>query len=222
VVQVDYEIDDSDCTINEILYQGKGNIINSVTVKYDRRAIPLSLQDSQRKDSERDNYARTRIYEEGASFNSANVLSGSTLLYGREELQSEVRQIDWFSSDAIASRLARYILSTYGTESAILSISLPLIKNNFFNIRIGDILRINHPDMPSFFGSGTNTEQLPTLGGRVLDNFNLGYPWRRGEQMTVRVIARSPQIEITQQGEPQLNLIVREITKFEARRPEVN
>jgi len=222
VVQVDYEVDDSDCTINEIVYQGKGNIINSVTVKYDRRAIPLSLQDSQRKDSERDNYARTRIYEEGASFNSANVLSGSTLLYGREELQSEVRQIDWFTSDAIASRLARYILSTYGTESAILSISLPLIKNNFFNIRIGDILRINHPDLPSFFGSGTNTEQLPTLGGRVLDNFNLGYPWRRGEQITVRVIARSPQLEITQQGEPQLNLIVREITKYEAKRPEVN
>lgn len=213
----DWEVSEADCVISDYATIGKGSIINSVTLNYDRRGIPLTVQGSQRT-KESNNYAKSSLFELGSNAIGA-IGYGSEILYDKEELSSVAENIDWFAASGDADRLARYLLSTKTEELIFFSMALPALKYNYRNIKLGDIIRISHIDLPYEFGTAADgVEKLPSFEGQVLENFNFKEPWRRARDILVRVIARAPQIRMNQ-DEPMIQFLVEEISEKEARRP---
>lgn len=213
----DYELSEADCVITDIVTLGKGSIINSVTINYDRRGIPLSNQETQRDRNLR-NYRKSQLFEFGTDETGA-ISFGSESLYSKEELNSISENIDWAFTDANARRLARYFLSTKTDELLILNIAVPALKNNFSNVKLGDIIRLVHIDLPYEFGTASDgIEKLPSYLGEVNDSFLFGEPWRRSRDMLFRVVSRAPSISFNQE-EPMIQLVIEEVSHKEATRP---
>lgn len=213
----DWEISEGDCVLNNYATLGKGSIINSVTINYDRRGIPLTLQNSQRS-KDRKNYAKSQLFEVGT--NSVGAIAyGSENLYEKEELSAVSESIDWFSSDFNADRFSRYMLSTKSDELLVINITVPLFKYDYKNIKLGDIVRLSHPDLPYEWGTASDgIEKLPSYQGIVDENFNFNQPWRRARHVLARVVTRSPVVRAKDE-EPVINLVLIEISDREARRP---
>lgn len=213
----DYEISEADCIISDYATLGKGSIINSVTLNYDRRRIPLTVLETQRTNDSQ-NYIKSTLFENGSNAVGA-IAYGSEELYDKEELSNIAENIEWFSSTADAERLAEYFLSTKTEELIIFSIALPALKYNYKDIKLGDIIRISHIDIPYEYGTAADgVEKLPSFEGQVLENFNFKEPWRRARDLLVRVVAKAPQIRMNQE-EPMIQFLVEEISEKEARRP---
>jgi hypothetical protein len=216
-ISEDYELSEADCVITDIVTLGKGSIINSVTINYDRRGIPLSNQETQRDRNLR-NYRKSQLFEFGTD-ETGSIAFGSESLYTKEELNSISENIDWAFTDANARRLARYFLSTKTEELLILNIAVPALKNNFSNIKCGDIIRISHIDLPYDFGTAADGyEKLPSYLGDVNESFLFGEPWRRCRDLVFRVTNRAPSINFNQ-DEPMIQLVIEEISNKEAPRP---
>lgn len=216
-ISEDWEISEADCVLTDIITIGKGSIINSVTLNYDRRGIPLTNQDLQR-DRDLRNYRKSQLFEFGTS-PTGNIAFGSEALYTKEELSSLSENIDWIASDSNAQRLARYFLSTKTEELLIISIAVPALKYNFKNIKLGDIIRLSHIDLPYEYGTAADgVEKLPSYNGKTNESFLFGEPWRRCADILTRVIAKAPEITFNQQ-EPMIQLLLEQISIKESKRP---
>jgi len=214
-----YELSESDCKLNDYYTIGKGDLINSVTINFDKRRIPLTNQNSQRESRETRNYKKSKIYEFGTSA-IGDIGYSSENLYFKEELNSFLENVDWFSENSNADRLALYMLSTKTEEKIICNVSVPTLKNNYQNIKIGDIIRLSHIDLPYEWGTASDSvEKLPSFEGVENSNFNFGYSWRRARDLLTRVIAISPEIRFDKNSEPIINLVLIEILEKEAVRP---
>lgn len=214
------ELSESECTILSQEILGRGSIVNSLNINYDKRAIPLSVQEAQRNN---DNFFKTRTYEETSSlYPSGRVAFGSIGLYGREEIGSTFNNMIWFKADKTADRLARYVLSTYGEELLVLAISCPANRESYNQIlKTGSIIALNHIDLPCNTGSGSEVvEKLPSYDLEECANFVEGYPFRRSSRLLFRITGRSADYRILE-DEPSLTLLLRQVSDREAKRPEI-
>lgn len=186
-------ITEQDCRLENIQILGRGNIINSINVAYDKRAVPLSLQLLQQNPERPSNYAKSRLYTDGENTIGSAFTFDSVPLYGIEETSVDFESLNWVEFGECADRYAKAMFAWFANEQYIFTISVPFWKKNFREIELFDIIELSHPDNPSDRGSDAeNTAKLPSYLGEVNNNFVNYNPWRRAKRYKLRVIGRDP------------------------------
>jgi len=204
-------IDEGDSVLLSVEVPGTENIVNEISLAYDRRALPLSLLELQRDITIPNAYAKGTLFAPGEPSAVGEIVSRSLSLYGRREAARQFAQIDWFAADEAARRYADYVFRWHGYEPYIATLRVPLFR--YRDIPLFDIVALSHIDNFSIYGSDPeSTAKLPRYDDEAAENFNFRYPWRRAKRHWFRVLAIDP---VFHPGgdEPELVFTLRQVNR---------
>lgn len=175
--QVRATLTENDFTLEDIEILGEDSITNSVSVRYDRRAIPLPEIANQR---ERSNFAKNLTHENSESIG----------IYGKKELNTNFLNLNFVQDLNEALRFSGFVLKWSSDERKIIRGHVSYWKDNYREIELYDIIWIVHTGLPSESGSmSSNIEKpLSTDGVDVGGDYSRGFLWRRAKGIFCRVL----------------------------------
>lgn len=163
-----------DCTLESIDSGGLSNIVNSIELAYNQKAIRA------KEDGEEASYFGEILTQQDAD---------SISLYG--ELKSDIAFTEnrWIKILVTAQLYAQYKLDKYSQETYTIRIRAPFWKFNYRTIKLYDIITLNHIELPSKQGSQP-PDQVKPMGEGV--DWSLGDVLRHAKSLRCRVLKRDP------------------------------
>lgn len=174
-----YFLTENDCRLEGWTEDAAESLVNRVEISFDRRAIPLNVEDLQ----------------SNATVNNAQTYSEqddeSIEFFGTRDLADGAINLNWIRDESQAQRWARFVLDTYSAGAIYVTFTVPFWKDNFREIELYDIISLNHIDIPSEYGSQSSNVARTTEPGST-GSYSEGFVFRHSKSVFLRIVSRSP------------------------------
>jgi hypothetical protein len=176
-------ISEGNCRLESLQIAGLEEIINEISIKYDRREA-ITAGGSQ--------YAKAGRYNSTRGSEYSTFLGNSEALYGLRSASNEYGTLNFINDISAAERFVGYLFARYYEERLKLEISVPFW--GYQSINLLSIISLSHPGMPANAGGAySGAAKLPIAeDGELAENFANSELWRRARRARLLVVGRSP------------------------------
>lgn len=158
-----YCFTDDDCIIRRVESRGVETTVNRFQIFYQPQLIDLDVV-SGTAEGQFKNYGGTIDWYPSRDVGTTNISDTSSDLYGFRTL--ETAAYDFVNDSTSADFIAKFLACYFALPSWFVECEVPF--NKYKGIELFDVVEIEHPDLPAFFGTSSNAK-MPTYNGADTD-----------------------------------------------------